>query len=55
MAQQDGQGAFALDGKMVDAPVLQLQQRLLERARLAGVVDEGTRATRSGSREDGGT
>jgi citrate lyase subunit beta/citryl-CoA lyase len=55
MAQQDGQGAFALDGKMVDAPVLQLQQRLLERARLAGVVDDGTRATRSGSREDGGT
>jgi transposase len=37
-----------------DAPVLQLQQRLLEPARLAGVVDEGTRATGSESREDGG-
>ena len=34
-----GKGVFALDGKMVDAPVLQLQQRLLERARRAGVLD----------------
>ena len=37
-AERSGQGVFALDGKMVDAPVLQLQQRLLERARRAGVL-----------------
>jgi len=34
-----GKGVFSLDGKMVDAPVLKLQQRLLERARRAGVSD----------------
>jgi citrate lyase beta subunit len=39
-AEQAGQGVFALDGKMVDAPVLELQQRLLDRARRAGVLDE---------------
>jgi citrate lyase subunit beta/citryl-CoA lyase len=41
-AKRRGQGVFALDGKMVDAPLLQLQQRLLDRARLAGVLDEGS-------------
>jgi citrate lyase subunit beta/citryl-CoA lyase len=41
-AERTGQGVFTLDGKMVDAPVLQLQQRLLERARRAGVLDAGT-------------
>ena len=40
-AERRGQGVFALDGKMVDAPVLELQQRLLERARRAGVLDAG--------------
>jgi citrate lyase subunit beta/citryl-CoA lyase len=38
-AERAGQGVFSLDGSMVDAPVLGLQQRLLERARLAGVLD----------------
>jgi citrate lyase subunit beta/citryl-CoA lyase len=39
-AKQAGRGgAFPLDGKMVDAPVLELQKRLLERARHAGVFD----------------
>jgi citrate lyase subunit beta/citryl-CoA lyase len=38
-AEKTGQGVFALDGKMVDAPVLQLQQQLLERARRSGVLD----------------
>jgi citrate lyase subunit beta/citryl-CoA lyase len=37
-AARTGQGVFALDGKMVDAPVLRLQQQLLERARRAGVL-----------------
>jgi len=34
--QQAGQGAFALDGKMVDAPVIKSAERVLERARAAG-------------------
>jgi citrate lyase beta subunit len=34
--QQAGKGAFALDGKMVDAPVIKAAQRVLERARAAG-------------------
>ncbi len=38
-ASRAGRGVFAVDGKMVDAPVLKLQQRLLERARRAGVLD----------------
>ncbi len=34
--QQAGKGAFVLDGKMVDAPVIKAAQRVLERARAAG-------------------
>ncbi|MEW6179375.1 MAG: CoA ester lyase [Chloroflexota bacterium] len=33
---QAGKGAFTLDGKMVDAPVIKAAQRVLERARAAG-------------------
>ncbi len=51
--ERKGKGVFALDGKMVDAPVLEFQQRLLERARRAGVLDPGADgpqwATESGS------
>lgn len=47
-AERPGQGVFALDGKMVDAPVLLLQQRLLERARRAGVLDAGTNEPHGG-------
>ncbi|MFN7035999.1 MAG: HpcH/HpaI aldolase/citrate lyase family protein [Bellilinea sp.] len=36
--QQAGKGAFALDGKMVDAPVIKAALRVLERARAAGRV-----------------
>lgn len=36
--QASGQGAFALDGKMVDAPVVKAAERLLGRARAAGKV-----------------
>lgn len=36
--QQAGKGAFALDGKMVDAPVIKAALRVLERARTAGKV-----------------
>ncbi len=34
--QAEGAGAFALDGKMVDAPVVKAAERVLERARAAG-------------------
>jgi citrate lyase beta subunit len=34
--QQAGRGAFALDGKMVDAPIVKAAKRVLSRARLAG-------------------
>lgn len=34
--QQAGAGAFTLDGKMVDAPVVRAAERVLERARAAG-------------------
>ena len=38
MHKQEGQGAFALDGKMVDAPVVKAAERVLERARAAGKI-----------------
>jgi citrate lyase beta subunit len=34
--QSQGAGAFALDGKMIDMPLLKAAQNLLERARAAG-------------------
>jgi citrate lyase beta subunit len=34
--QQAGRGAFALDGKMIDAPILKTAQRVLARAHAAG-------------------
>jgi citrate lyase beta subunit len=36
--QRSGRGAFALDGKMVDAPIVKAAQRVLERARAAGKI-----------------
>ncbi len=36
--QQAGMGAFALDGKMVDAPVVKAAERVLARARAAGKI-----------------
>jgi citrate lyase beta subunit len=35
---REGRGAFTLDGKMVDAPVVKAAQRVLERAQAAGKV-----------------
>jgi len=35
-AQADGQGVFTVDGKMVDAPLVAAQQRVLDLARRAG-------------------
>jgi citrate lyase beta subunit len=36
-AQARGQGVFVLDSRMIDAPLVSVQQRVLERARRAGV------------------
>ncbi len=36
--QASGKGAFALDGKMVDAPVVKAAERILGRARAAGKI-----------------
>lgn len=36
--QKAGKGAFALDGKMVDAPMMKAARRVLERARAAGKI-----------------
>jgi citrate lyase beta subunit len=38
-ARAEGRGVFTLDRKMVDAPLVAAQQRILERARRAGVLD----------------
>jgi len=37
-AESEGRGVFTLDGKMIDAPLVAVQQRVLERARRAGVL-----------------
>jgi citrate lyase subunit beta/citryl-CoA lyase len=37
-AKADGRGVVSFDGKMVDAPVAAVQERVLERARRAGAI-----------------
>jgi citrate lyase beta subunit len=37
-SQKEGQGAYALDGKMIDMPLLRNAQKVLERAKAAGKV-----------------
>lgn len=37
-AQSEGRGAFALDGHMVDAPVVKRAENILRRARAAGMI-----------------
>ncbi len=37
-AVADGKGVFALDGKMIDPPVVAIHQRVIDRARLAGAL-----------------
>ena len=37
-AVADGKGVFALDGKMIDLPLVELQQRVIDRAKQAGVL-----------------
>jgi citrate lyase subunit beta/citryl-CoA lyase len=39
-AVADGRGVFALDGKMIDPPLVDIHQRVIDRARLAGVLDK---------------
>jgi citrate lyase beta subunit len=36
--QNEGRGAFALNGKMIDMPLVKAAQGLLERARAAGKI-----------------
>ena len=37
-SQREGKGAFALDGKMIDMPLLKNAQKVLDRARVAGKI-----------------
>ena len=37
-SQKEGKGAFALDGKMIDMPLLKNAQKVLERAKAAGKI-----------------
>jgi citrate lyase beta subunit len=37
-SQKEGKGAYALDGKMIDMPLLKNAQRVLERAKAAGKI-----------------
>jgi citrate lyase beta subunit len=37
-SQRDGKGAFALDGKMIDMPLLKNAQNILDRAKAAGKI-----------------
>lgn len=37
-AEDDARGVVTLDGKMIDAPIVAAQRRILERARRAGVL-----------------
>ena len=39
-ARAEGSGVFTLDDKMVDAPLVQAQERVLERAKRAGLLTE---------------
>jgi len=36
--QRAGRGAFAMDGKMIDAPIIKAAQRVVDRATAAGVI-----------------
>jgi citrate lyase beta subunit len=40
VSQREGKGAFALDGKMIDMPLLKNAQKVLERAKAAGKIQE---------------
>ncbi len=37
-AEKEGRGAFTLDGKMIDAPLVAVERRIVDRARRAGVL-----------------
>ena len=40
-SQKEGKGAFALDGKMIDMPLLKNAQKVLDRAKAAGKTERG--------------
>ena len=39
-SQREGKGAFALDGKMIDMPLLKNARKVLDRAKAAGKIQE---------------
>ena len=41
VSQKEGKGAYALDGKMIDMPLIKAAQNVLERARAAGKLSPG--------------
>jgi citrate lyase subunit beta-like protein len=43
-AQKSGAGAYALDGKMIDMPLLKSAQKVLERAKAAGKLERGLKS-----------
>jgi citrate lyase subunit beta-like protein len=40
--QESGIGAFAIEGRMIDAPIVKAAERVLERARIAGVINNNS-------------
>ena len=40
-SEKEGKGAYALDGKMIDMPLLKNAQKVLDRARAAGKLESG--------------
>ena len=46
--QQSGQGAFAINGRMIDAPVVKAARGVLERARAAGIIISPVQQRRHG-------
>ena len=43
-ARASERGVFTLDGKMIDAPLVAVQRRVLERARRAGALPDTSEA-----------
>ena len=41
LAAQEGKGVFSLEGKMVDAPIINRAQQTLDLAKALGLVREG--------------
>ncbi len=51
-ARAEGRGVFALDGRMIDAPVSSQHSRILDRARSAGLVEDQDAAGEARRKDD---